>query len=100
MRDLILRKSKRSIYSTNRIAGKKKIEPACVVRTLGQLIEWKGKPAAFKGIKELVEKNFIAETMIQNYYFINPDFMFNGDRLSFVNSYILTESHSIKKLAD
>ena len=46
----------------------------------------------FKGMKELVEKNFIAETMIQNYYFINPDFMFNGDRLSFVKSYILTES--------
>lgn len=46
----------------------------------------------FKGMKELVEKHFIAETMIQNYYFINPDFMFNGDRLSFVKSYILTES--------
>lgn len=52
----------------------------------------------FKGMKELVEKKFIAETMIQNYYFINPDFMFNGDRLSFVKSYILTESeHSRKK---
>jgi len=46
----------------------------------------------FKGMKELVEKNFIEETMIQNYYFINSDFMFNGDRLSFVKSYILTES--------
>ncbi|MEB0949535.1 MULTISPECIES: replication/maintenance protein RepL [Enterobacterales] len=52
----------------------------------------------FKGMKELVEKNFIAETMIQNYYFINPDYMFNGDRLSFVKSYILTESKSnVKK---
>lgn len=35
----------------------------------------------FKGMKELVEKSFIAETMIQNYYFINPDLIFNGDRL-------------------
>ena len=49
-------------------------------------------------MKELVEKNFIAETMIQNYYFINPDFMFNGDRLSFVKSYILTESKHAKKI--
>jgi len=46
----------------------------------------------FKGMKELVEKNFIAETMIQNYYFINPDFIFNGGRLSFVKSYIKCES--------
>lgn len=46
----------------------------------------------FKGMKKLVEKNFIAETMIQNYYFINPDFIFNGDLLSFVKSYIKCES--------
>ena len=51
----------------------------------------------FKGMKELVEKHFIAETMIQNYYFINPDFMFNGDRLSLVKSYILTESKAGNK---
>ena len=49
----------------------------------------------FKGMKELVEKDFIAETMIQNYYFINPDFLFNGDRLPFVKSYILTESKKL-----
>ncbi len=49
----------------------------------------------FKGMKELVEKNFIAETMIQNYYFINPDFIFNGDRLSFVKSYIKCESKNL-----
>ena len=46
----------------------------------------------FKGMKELVENNFIAETMIQNYYFINLGVIFNGDRLSFVKSYTLTES--------
>jgi hypothetical protein len=38
----------------------------------------------FKGMKELADKKFIAETMIQNYYFINPDYMFNGDRLTFI----------------
>ncbi len=50
-------------------------------------------------MKELVEKNFIAETMIQNYYSINPDFMFNGDRLSFVKSYILTEPKNGKMIS-
>ncbi|MCB6817076.1 replication protein, partial [Escherichia coli] len=28
-------------------------------------------------------------TMIQNYYFINPDYMFNGDRLTFMKTYYL-----------
>jgi len=49
----------------------------------------------FKGMKELVEKSFIAETMIQNYYFINPDLIFNGDRLSFVKSYIKCKSKNL-----
>ncbi|VAN83984.1 replication/maintenance protein RepL [Klebsiella variicola] len=50
----------------------------------------------YRGMKELVNKGFIAETTVQNSYFINPDFIFNGDRLSFVKSYILTKSTSIK----
>lgn len=50
----------------------------------------------FKGVKELVEKKFIAEIMIQNYCFINPDYMLNGDRLSFIKSYIMTETKKIK----
>jgi len=54
----------------------------------------------FKGMKELVEKGFIAETMIQNYYFINPNYMFNGDRLSFVKTFVKSETlkNSTKKL--
>jgi len=42
----------------------------------------------FKGMKEMVEKNFIAENMIQNYYFIDAYFIFNGDFLLFFKSYI------------
>ncbi|EFI2162714.1 replication protein [Escherichia coli] len=45
----------------------------------------------FKGMKELADKKFIAETMIQNYYFINPDYMFNGDRLTFMKTYYLKD---------
>ncbi|MGR7334767.1 replication/maintenance protein RepL [Klebsiella aerogenes] len=52
----------------------------------------------YRGMKELANKGFIAETTVQNSYFINPDYIFNGDRLSFVKSYILTESKSnVKK---
>ncbi|MEA23105.1 replication protein [Salmonella enterica] len=42
-------------------------------------------------MKELADKKFIAETMIQNYYFINPDYMFNGDRLTFMKTYYLKD---------
>ncbi|EFN8977098.1 replication protein, partial [Escherichia coli] len=50
----------------------------------------------FKGMKELADKKFIAETMVQNYYFINPDYMFNGDRLTFMKTYYLSSSNSNK----
>lgn len=40
-----------------------------------------------RGMKELLEKGFIAETMVQGKYFINPDYVFNGDRLTFVREY-------------
>lgn len=50
----------------------------------------------FKGMKELADKKFIAETMIQNYYFINPDYMFNGDRLTFMKTYYLKGKNAEK----
>ncbi|WP_235421108.1 replication protein [Erwinia oleae] len=52
----------------------------------------------YRGMKELLNKGFIAETTVQNSYFINPAFIFNGDCLSFVKSYVLTKSSSIKEL--
>ncbi|CCQ05523.1 firmicute plasmid replication family protein [Escherichia coli 8-415-05_S4_C1] len=51
----------------------------------------------FKGMKELADKKFIAETMIQNYYFINPDYMFNGDRLTFMKTYYLKDKKTKTK---
>ncbi|EHG4045342.1 replication protein [Salmonella enterica] len=49
----------------------------------------------FRGMRELINKGFIAESTVQNSYFINPDYIFNGDRLTFVKTYILTETKSI-----
>lgn len=42
-----------------------------------------------RGMRELVEKEFIAPSMLQGWFFINPDFMWNGDRLAFVKEYRL-----------
>lgn len=45
------------------------------------------KATYLKGMKELILKDFIAESTTQNKYFLNPDFMWNGDRLAFVKEY-------------
>jgi hypothetical protein len=40
-----------------------------------------------RGIKELLNKGFIAESMGTGRYYLNPDYMWNGDRLAFVKEY-------------
>lgn len=52
----------------------------------------------YRGMRELINKNFIAETTVVNCYYINPDFIFNGDRLSFVKSYVKKSTSEIKIL--
>lgn len=42
-----------------------------------------------RGLKELFEKGFVAPSVTQGWFFINPDYMFNGDRLAFVKEYRL-----------
>ena len=39
-----------------------------------------------RGMAELIEKCFIAATPTQGKYWLNPDFVWNGDRLAFVKS--------------
>lgn len=40
-----------------------------------------------RGMRELIEKEFIAATTMQGVYWLNPSFIFNGDRLAFVQEY-------------
>ena len=40
-----------------------------------------------RGISELVEKQFIASMPAVGWYWVNPDFVWNGDRLAFVQEY-------------
>lgn len=40
-----------------------------------------------RGLRELVAKGFVAPSLLQGWYFINPDYMWNGDRLAFVKEY-------------
>ena len=40
-----------------------------------------------RGMRELIEKLFIAATPSQGMYWLNPSFVWNGDRLAFVKEY-------------
>ena len=45
--------------------------------------------ATFKrGMAELIDKKFIAAMPAVGWYWVNPDYMWNGDRLAFVKAYI------------
>ena len=48
-----------------------------------------------RGISELIKAGFIAESVVASYYYINPAYIFNGDRLAVVNAYILKETNSV-----
>lgn len=48
----------------------------------------------FRGIRELIEKGFIAETVQSGRYFVNPDYMWNGDRLAFVKEFRVKKANS------
>lgn len=52
----------------------------------------------YRGMKEIIEKKFIAESNVQNRYFLNPDFIFNGNKMTFVKAYMLKENENIPKV--
>jgi hypothetical protein len=54
---------------------------------IDQAITPMGKATFMRGMRELIEKGFIAESVTQSKYFINPDYLWNGDRLGFVKEY-------------
>jgi hypothetical protein len=40
-----------------------------------------------RGMRELIAKGFLAATSIQGWFWINPTYIWNGDRLAFVREY-------------
>lgn len=40
-----------------------------------------------RGMRELIDKGFLAPAVGIGWYWINPDYVFNGDRLTFVQEY-------------
>lgn len=47
----------------------------------------------YNGINDLIRAKFIAESVVACYYFINPAYIFNGDRLAVVKEYIIKQAN-------
>ncbi len=47
-----------------------------------------------RGLAELVKAQIIARTLRQGIYFINPNFVFNGDRIAFTTLIERTDNHN------
>ena len=52
------------------------------------------KTTFLRGMKEVCVKGFLAESKTQNKYFINPDYIFNGDRLAIVKEFRIKRDSS------
>jgi len=57
------------------------------IRDCKKFTKYSSKTTINSGLAQLLEKKFIARTTKVNLYFINPTFFFNGNRISFINSY-------------
>lgn len=53
-----------------------------------------------RGMSEMVEKGFIAESVATGVYFVNPDYVWNGDRLAFVKEFRLKEAEAPNQQLD
>jgi hypothetical protein len=56
-------------------------------------------PKAFqRGMHDLLSKEFLYQSIVPSQFFINIEYMFNGDRLAFVKGYKLKDTPN-KKLS-
>lgn len=60
--------------------------------SINQDINHISKAVFYRGMKELLNKGFIAESLSPGMYYLNPDYMWNGDRLAFVKQFLLSDS--------
>jgi hypothetical protein len=59
--------------------------------TIDQTLQKMSTATYDRGIRELVQKGFIAPTPRQSMYWLNPNYIFNGDKLTLAKTYILKE---------
>lgn len=53
-----------------------------------------------RGMRELIDKGFVAATPHLGLFWLNPDYLWNGDRLTFVREYYKKSSDSKPRIDD
>lgn len=61
---------------------------------LDQSINPMSEATFYRGMRELIDKGFIAESTVPGIYYLNPDYIWNGDRLAFVKEFRLKSTPS------
>lgn len=68
---------------------------------MAESCKWKTTSQCYRGLGELIANQIIAPSTEPNLWFINPKFIFNGDRLLFMKEYRIKSNHAadpLKKL--
>lgn len=71
-----------------------KINEAEAYISINELMKYCGykqNNQAYKGLGELMANKIIAMSERDNIWYVNPNFIFNGDRVAFIKQYKLTE---------
>ncbi len=58
--------------------------------------QYKYRTQAYRGIQELKKCGLIAQSVKNNIWYVNPDVVFNGDKVSFSRQFNLTDEDEVK----
>jgi hypothetical protein len=61
------------------------------IHKLVEYAEWTNTTQAYKGLGELIANSIIAPSCQPNIWFINPNVIFNGDRIAFIREFRMKE---------
>ena len=60
--------------------------------TVMEFCHFKNRKSVRDGVVELLEKNFLTRTTVPKKFWVNPLIVFNGNRITYANEYILDEA--------
>lgn len=67
------------------------------INKLMQYCGYRNKTQAYKGLSELIGNKIIAMSQDANLWYVNPNVVFNGDRIAFVKEYRLKDSSNVSQ---
>ena len=86
--------SKTGIRTFNYILTCMRMNEAQIYLNIHKLVEyaeWTNTTQAYKGLGELIANSIIAPSCQPNIWFINPNVIFNGDRIAFIREFRMKE---------